>query len=647
MNKLWLTPFFLIFFSCVGTVQDTATPKTILKSEDATKVSFAGVVEAHGIADDKIEVFFYPATGGSGKFDYIISVGDIPVPYTVPSDVLYADYRGLLKYTVNNLDPAQLYVIKVEAKEQESSTKQTNDIIATTSTFANDVANFVGVASVSNPQGIDGLDSIKIRWAHAAFDFSNYTSVSNPASYEIVVLRADLLTPSDKNFDDLSKGETQGRFVKMVDYNTDTNEITMRGLPSDKKYFVRMRTLHVGSVNNYEIPRFRSEQNTNYLEISTLSANSPQFDTNSVSVTKNPGPAVTTSLNVSWGSVVGVFDHFRIYYGDANASVNSAAITDGCIAGNPVGGVYCKKIDATLRSALIANLNALTTYQVMLVVCQDIYCTTSKRVVSALKTGTTTPILAGFNGISSISVARNVNEIGKLVLNFTPPDFTLGYFDGFVIGYKKDKTATVFDQITEATYTGPVTVDSFNYAIDSMIKINNISYTDGQNNCFNIYPFVYDASLAKIGYNADKWVCVIPTISPPSKTEFTGIGQIITTNGGFMINWSAPGNGVFTHYEVFWKKTAGSFSFNTAIAETSAGNFTNYGRSLVADYVTDQNTQFQISNLPYTTYKIGVLTYYLNPLTINDGDPTNDIYRSENNDKIFTCVVNATSNPCN
>jgi hypothetical protein len=643
MNKLWLTPFFLIFFSCVGTVQDTATPKTILKSEDATKVSFAGVTEAHAIADDKIEVFFYPATGGTGKFDYIISVGDIPVPFTVPSDVLSADYRGLLKYTVTNLDPAQAYVIKVEAKEQESSTKQTNDTTTMASTFPNDVANFVGVASVSNPQGIDGLDSIKIRWAHAAYDFSNYTAPSNPASYEIVVLRADLLNPS--NFDDLAKGEAQGRYLKIVDYNTDTNEITMRGLPSDKKYYVRMRALHIASVNNYSIPRLRSEQNTNYLEISTLSANSPQFDTNSVSVTKNPGPAVTTSLNVAWGAVVGVFDHFRIYYGDTNASVNSGAIADSCIAGNPVGGVYCKKIDATFRSALIANLTALTTYQVMVVICQDIYCTSGKRVVSSIKTGTTTPILAGFNGVTSVSVARNVNEIGKLVLNFTPPDFTLGYFDGFIIGYKKDKTATAYDKISETIYTGPVTLDSFNYAIDSMITVNNISYTDGQNNCFNIYPFVYGPNLDKNEYNADKWVCVIPTISAPSKTDFPGISQAGTNPGAIFMTWAAPGNGVFTQYEVFWKKTAGAFSFNTAIAETSAGNFTNYGRSLAADYVTDQTIQFQLSNLPYTTYKVGVLTYYLNPLTINDDDPTNDVYRSENNDAVFTCVVNAISNP--
>ncbi len=58
--KLSLFVIFFFLVGCVGTVQDTSAPKTVLKQESLPTITFAGVNKAYGIADDKIEVLFYP-----------------------------------------------------------------------------------------------------------------------------------------------------------------------------------------------------------------------------------------------------------------------------------------------------------------------------------------------------------------------------------------------------------------------------------------------------------------------------------------------------------------------------------------------------------------------------------------------------------
>ena len=93
----------IILTACVGTVEDGEEKKTDTSISKNTDVVFIGIEEAHGIADDKIEVFFPAAQGGSGQYDYYIYYGGGDVPIVVPSDVLTPDYRGLLKYTLDKL----------------------------------------------------------------------------------------------------------------------------------------------------------------------------------------------------------------------------------------------------------------------------------------------------------------------------------------------------------------------------------------------------------------------------------------------------------------------------------------------------------------------------------------------------------------
>ena len=59
-----------LLVSCVGTVQESNSNITDIGSAYNPVVSFSGIHTATAISDTKVEVFFYPASGGSGKYIY-------------------------------------------------------------------------------------------------------------------------------------------------------------------------------------------------------------------------------------------------------------------------------------------------------------------------------------------------------------------------------------------------------------------------------------------------------------------------------------------------------------------------------------------------------------------------------------------------
>jgi hypothetical protein len=101
-----------------------------------------GVQSLVPISHDKMEVYFYPATGGTEKYSYKIFYGGNPIPAVTSSDVLNTDYRGILKYTLHGLDPSKEYIIRIDVEDQITSkyTKTSNSLSA--KTFSNKVAEF-------------------------------------------------------------------------------------------------------------------------------------------------------------------------------------------------------------------------------------------------------------------------------------------------------------------------------------------------------------------------------------------------------------------------------------------------------------------------------------------------------------------------
>ena len=159
-----ITIFSLFFFvSCVGTVEQADLSKTVTEKTEETAVMFQGVQLVKAISHNRIEVFFYPAVSGSGKYIYKIYYGDDLVA-SVPSDILVPDYRGYLMYTLSGLERGRDYFIRVTATDQENAVEVDTSLVKSARTFNNIVADFTGLSAVSNLQGVDGKDYIW--WKH-------------------------------------------------------------------------------------------------------------------------------------------------------------------------------------------------------------------------------------------------------------------------------------------------------------------------------------------------------------------------------------------------------------------------------------------------------------------------------------------------
>ena len=637
MRSLYTTFIFIlgmlgILSGCVGTVQNAGLPATSIASEPRAKIHFNGVYSVVAISQSKFEIFFYPATGGSGRYNYIIYVGDRPTPVTLPSEVMLQDYRGLLKATVTGLETGKSYFVKVEAQDQVSEGKDNNDAVLEATTFLNLVADFAGIASVSNSAGIDGLDSIKVRWPHAYVDVGSVGgATTDPKSYEIVAVDSNLLTPA--NMDDADKGPTQGRFVKNVVYNAQINETVLRGLKADTKYHVRVRALHKDSINDVNNPRFKSELNTNYLSIKTLSADlgSVNFKADGLAVTRNSGSAQSTSVVLSWPASSGVFDHLRVYYSQDEASLNSLD-TSEC----PLTQVFgCKKYPASSTGAIIANLEPNKDYFFRLLVCQFDDC--ANFILGNTKSGSTKPLIAAFPGISSIRGAQNINEIGKMVITFPLPNFNEGDFDGYHIAYRPNLSVPP-EIINIPEYTGSIGIEPFDFRTDTSVTFTNIDYATEAPYCFSIYPFVYLFPSGYTEYENGAWLCSTAEVTRANMVQFPGLSAAETTGNSILVSWGTPSVGIFDMFEVYLRRTDGTFSFSAARLQNNAGNFTNY----VTAIVDRSNSTHRFTNLPNGKYRMGVLTYFAH--VPPSGTPL--VYRSEDNEGIYTCIVDGTDHEC-
>ena len=642
--KLLLSALVIVsFVGCVGTVQEAAVPKTSIATEPRSVINFDGVFKVDPISQDKFEVFFRPAKGGSGKYTYVIYVGDNPDPVTVPSEVLLEDYQGYLKYTLTGLETGKSYDIKVEAEDQLDGAKDNNNVTKIATTFLNLVADFPGIASLSNTSGVDGLDSIKVRWSHATVDAGSIVgSVTDPISYEIVAVDSDHAGLTPDSFDNLALLPIHGRFVKSVAYDPLINEAILRGLRSDTKYYVRVRAIHKNSsIIHGPDPRLRSELNSKYRTISTLSDDLSKIDfkVSGLEVSRNEGIAQYTSLVLSWPVASGVFDHFRVYYAQDSSQLSFIDTTE-CLAALSSG---CKKYMFNSTGAIIPNLEENKNFYFRLLVCQREDCAYPNYIMGDIRSGSTKPLIASFSGLSGIRAATKVSEVGKIFLTFSMADFREGDFSGYHISYRPDLN-TEPEIITATDYAGELKYDAFDYRTATSIVISNIDYSSGREYCFSVYPFVYDPNEPS-GYKSyDNGIekCIKPEIIIADMNQFEGLDSAEVLANDILLTWTPASIGIFDLYQIYLLKTEtdGKFSFDKARLEYASANYSNYDWILV----NGAESSYRLSNLPNGKYQVGILTYfaYLPPVSI--GTPT--VYESENNEGLFTCTVNGVNREC-
>lgn len=628
--------FLIMLSACVGTVQDTKESFTKANDAPIYPMTFAGVTSVNAISDTRVEVFFFPASGGSGNYTYDIIVGNSPYPISVPSDVLTPDYRGLLHYTITGLTRLTNYQIKVEVREKGSVVPSNSGVIKNTSTYDKTVADFQGISSVTNMPGQDGKDSLRIRWTPARSSGSLTKQDWDPDIYEVVVVDAERLTPGDM---DLNLTSADGRWVFQFNHDDTVNEKVLKGLPSNRRFFIRMRCLHWASMSDVYDPRKRSETNTRYVTINTLSDSLAdiKFERDSFAVALATGEQGLSAVQASWTTAAGVFDHYRVYYGiQGNAGLGS--LPDLCLS--PLiapanSSIFCKKADFNTSGTPITGLSPYSVYDMILVLCQTSSCGQNERISTEIRSVTTDPLFPSFNGLNSIANAATLVDIGSVYLKFDPPNFSQGFFDGIIV--KMRRTTDGSDAEVEITNaSNPVFLHSFNFLTQNSIKVSGLELLSTDPYCFTIYPFKWDVTgLIRREQPNGIWRCIQPLIEPPTATEFPGLKSATNIADRVSLTWLPPSNGIYGSYELFWRKLSPNFNWGEAIAQAANNfNYTNYGRMLLDE---DQ-TSITIDGFATGEYTFGVLTYY-NYVT-EDGIIT---LRSETNNGTYKCVFDNAS----
>lgn len=635
--------------SCTGEIESTEIRETQAAQIEDSSIIFEGVREVHAVSNSKIEVFFLPAKGGTAGKEkiYLINITEVPLPITLPESVLVKDYRGYFKYTVSGLETGKSYTIGIDVREEESGYIKKTDRRITESTFDNYVADFPGVTALTNASGPIGSDSIVVRWGTPKI-FNSGAEISGTVDYyEITVLDSSRLTPADMNNTDL--GASDGRYIKTVTYDPSVFTATFRGLPANTKFYVQVRAIHVASQVDVYRPNLRSELNTNYLTITTLKqefSGLSGFSPDSFVVDSASGKLALSSVSARWGSVDAVFDHYRIYYAPDDVALDpgSAALALDCSSSSvKLDGIdaYCKRVNYDINSTNISGLKKLTNYNFVLVLCLDFSCESSERILMANTTRKTEPALASFSGVTSVTSSAGAEALGKMLLNFQKVNFNNGYFDGFVIELSSDSVNYSGSTVISHDYAGDLIVRDYDYLNATQIVIDNIDYTNSSvPYCFSIYPFIYDADGIRETYENNIWECATADLSnaTPTLTDFTGLNLGIVDGANVTLRWFPPQNGVYTHFEVFYRKTPGAFAIADAIQETTVDfNFTNYERILFPAEDGASSYVKVIENLAPQAYQFGISTYFASPT---------GILRSELNSSVVTCDISAGAGEC-
>ncbi len=601
--------------SCVGTIEDKNPEITKGASADATPIKFEGVYEAVGIADTKIEVFFYPATLEPKNVTYLISYDGLSEPIAVPGTTLTTNYRGLLKYTVTGLSINSKYTFNVQAKDNDENIS-TSTAVFSASTFENSTADFSGIGSIRNIAGEDGRTALRVEWPAAKIlGTTFYPNEIDPYQYQIVVLNAENLTPNA--FDDEFFGEPN-RKVFYVAGNKVSHQIN--GLVAGTKYYIRVRAEHEGYLEFGADVDYLKEMNSNYLLGQTLSddASNVEVDLSSLAVEV----LSLNSVSLEWAGAEGPVVEYRIYYRNvedgglpwSSFKTSRSEVCDGPDATYPEWS--CKRLDYTVNKTKIADLESLGDYDIYPVICLTSSCAFSDSIEYENSSPYTMfPGIANFSGITSIDQPKYYFAVNEVYLNFSAPEFSTGAIDGILVEVKArtEEDGPVYDTILNhpsISNSSNLSVDNFDYQTDTVVSISGVSIGASEQYCFSLIPYIFNEGVVQFSRDGEVTECISPTISLPSELEFEGINFSTTIpvplTNTITLNWTAPEGGVYDKFRIFIRDSSGGEAFNFEDAVDSASS----------DYVMVEvpygTTSYTFSFLPNGIYKIGILPYYSN-----------------------------------
>ncbi|WP_372655360.1 fibronectin type III domain-containing protein [Halobacteriovorax sp.] len=595
--------------SCVGTVEDLDPASTKGINVGGSDIAFDGIYDVEVIANDKVEIYFYPSQLDARDVTYVISYDGLSIPKAVPGASLRPDYRGLLKYVLTGLDTNREYTFVVQAKD-ESGTESNSTLVKKARTFSNQTANFLGIGDVKNLPGFDGRTALKVEWPAAERIGSIFVpKEQDPIQYEITLLDSDVVTPVAFD-DDVFEEPTR----KVVFVGGEKISHQVNGLQPDTKYFVRVRAIHSG-MNDYGAdPSYSAEQNNTYILASTLSddISSLEVEQDSFEVEIPSGGAGLYSLSTKWKAAEGSIDHYRVYY--KKSSEGSAwsfykSSRDEICSGPEVSDSSwnCTSISFEKESFTIADLTPFTDYDINLIACATRNCEAGNFVeYNSSPPYKTNPGHASFGGITEIIGAKYYWSLNEYYLQLTPPDFNSGVADGILVELKERSTGPSVDTFLNHPDNPSgldISVANFDYRAATEITISGIDLNETVPYCFELVPYYYDNGVIVENRNNPVTRCKLPQLEVPTLEDFTGLDGAVLDSSTSTVNltWSAPLQGVYEGYRLYVRIDGGTFNFSDATSGDA-----NY-MSIDIPY---GQTSYQAPFLANGNYTFGILTYY-------------------------------------
>lgn len=635
----------VLFASCVGTVEDKNPETTKAAAAGTVPLSFIGIDRAVPISEDKVEVYFFPASGEATDLTYIISYDGVSNPITVSGAYLKLDYRGLLTTTLIGLNADTSYSFEVQVKNnatfEQSSSKETRSA----ETFANITSDFAGLAVAKNIAGADGMTSVRIEWPEAYHGNPLLPPTEKDVvEYEVILINADAGSPADFDSNFLSEPDK-----KVFPVPSNVVSYVANGLQPDTEYYVRVRAVHYGATTNGADPSYLKEQNNKYEEVKTLSADLAdlEYEPSEVTLIRAAGSAGQSALEVSWGETTGAFDHFRIYYTTTGNLANEGTyIQDDCDPLTTYGALFrCKKVDFTINASTIADLIPQTSYSVRVMICQTTTCEAGKRKNFNVVTAVTTPPIAIFGGITGSEPARDSNGLDEAFLLMDPPELPTGIIEGIAVkvfqnialGIPSDAYLNLpdidgdgfIDETNDVVDLGGASgvpigglgVLDFDYKTATEVGITGIDPFEINTYTFMLVPYIFTAGKVELFDGNVTPYDFTPAILTPTALEFPGIFSITcdVASQSARVRWNTPLSGVYSNYKVFWTNT-GSFDFGAGISQAAG-----YNEMLMPKTALEYSIPF----LAPGTYRVGVLSY----LTAGSGE------YSENNGGVSVITI--------
>lgn len=645
--RFLLVPFTFILLalnlsSCIGTIKDANNETTIAaESNDIANVNYPGITGAVAISSNKVEITFPQSELDADDIAYVVRYDGLQVPTYLYGTALRPDYRGQLRYTVQDLRIDSTYSMSVQVRNVKTGVESNNTVLKQVKTFSNLTANFNGITELRNISGSAGTTAVQAFWnpADTKGSIINKDEI-DPIEYVVTLVDGTLLNPGSMN-DSAFSDPTR----KVISASSDRRSVVIGGLLPGKKYFVQVRAIHYGfSLYSADV-NYLNERNTKYLQISTYSEDlgDIHFDDSSFSLNLPPGSAGLYSLNASWAAPTGNFDHYRLYYGIHGSSdvANYLNTQNGDIVCNESevadSSISCIPLSSSSNlNNLITGLSINTNYDVILAICISSQCEIGKRVVSSVFSKITTPNVADFQGIKTIDPAKSLANLDQVYLNFDLPNFLSGNISGYVLLYYGTDPANASPlsvNDSDIINNTNLNVLPYDYQRDTSIVISGIDPLSIDQYCFKLAPFSYnfDGSKTFGDISNVSAKCITPLLKAPDKNIFPGIDTDVSTCDllglSATIKWSIPASGIYSNFELFYFNYPNgqipppSFAFGNAID----WNNNSYERILTNSMVNN----YKITGLhPGTTYRFGVLTFY----SSIDGP-----IRSEYNSNILEC----------